>query len=74
MTKPKKAAKRRKGQSASKAMLERISNLVADAYEVGHDHGGNAMRIALKQPPRSIDKGWSPIAKKLQQMFKRHAF
>jgi hypothetical protein len=52
----------------------RLEDLVLRAYEIGHDHGSNPMRMALGKKPRSVDEGWGPIAIKIQNMFKQHTF
>jgi hypothetical protein len=58
---------------ASDYLLKRIEDIVSEAYEIGHDHGGNAMRMALRQPPLSLNKGWNTAAKKLLRLFKLHS-
>lgn len=52
-------------------ITDRVDALVAEAYGIGHDHGGNAMRMALKQPLRSLDKGWGPVADKIKRLMAR---
>jgi hypothetical protein len=42
-----------------------IEELVGEAYEIGHAHGGNAYR----SPPQRVDDGWGPIAGKINQQF-----
>jgi len=50
-----------------------IDNLVMEAYEIGHAHGSNAMRIALGQKPRFSNRGWGKIAWDLKQAWNRRA-
>jgi hypothetical protein len=73
MAQKKKNKKGRLSAVRSNELLERIENLVSKAYEIGYDHGGNIMRATVNQPPKSLNKGWGPIAIEIQRIFKKYA-
>jgi hypothetical protein len=41
-------------------LVDEIEESVGKAYEVGHSHGINPMRLALNEKPQDVDKGWLP--------------
>lgn len=54
------------------SLLMQIGDLVAEAYDIGHAHGMNPMRMALGQKPKWISKGWGLCAYKIRQLILPH--
>jgi len=49
-------------------LADRIEQLVGEAYEIGHAHGSNRMRMFQQLPPLRVDDGWGPIAEEILQV------
>lgn len=52
-------------------MKQKIDDLVGQAYEIGHLHGGNTFRLAQGKPPLGATKGWEPIANELFKLWEK---
>ena len=50
--------------------LKRLYKLVGRAYEIGHAHGSNPMRVARGQDAIRVNEGWGPIADSIARLIK----
>lgn len=51
------------------ALLDKVADLVSQAYDIGHTHGQNPFRTLVGHRAKGLSQGWGIIAYQLRQLF-----